>query len=386
VLTTGCRLNQSESDALRHKLLLQGVRLVAEPSQADVCYVNTCTVTAAADRSSMQQLHRARRACPRVVALGCLAERDPDRLRAAGADEVWPNASRQRALAGCRPAPARSRALLKVQDGCGRRCAYCVVSGLRGRPWSLPVPAALAQFQSLAGDGFGEVVLTGLNLGSYESEGTDLAGLVRSLLHIPGPRIRIGSVEPDSVTDWFIALVAEPRVCPHVHLPLQSGDDAILQAMHRPYRTDDYRRAVERLRRVRPDINIGADVIAGFPGETDASFERTLDVLARTPVSYLHAFGYSPRPGTEAALLPDRPAPAAVRARVRRLRDLSTGRRREYGLRFLGQTRTAVIESTRSCLTDNYLSLPLAAATARRGALADVLIEARDGRLAGRLI
>jgi threonylcarbamoyladenosine tRNA methylthiotransferase MtaB len=359
---------------------------VRSPGDADVCYVNTCTVTAAADRSSVQIVRRARRACGRVIALGCLAERDPERLRAAEATEVWSNARKQQELADAAPKPVRSRALLKVQDGCPRRCAYCVVSGLRGSPWSMPVAKALERFCRLAAQGFNEIVLTGLNLGLYESDGTRLHGLIRQLLAaVPGPRIRIGSIEPDTVGSELIGVLENPRVCAHTHLPLQSGDDGILQAMHRPYSTADYRRLVDSLRSARPDINIGADVIAGFPGETDASFERTVKFLEQTPVTYLHAFAYSPRPGTPAGA-ERRPPAAAVKERVRRLRAFSASRRAAYESGFAGSVRPAVVETGSSALTDNYIRVKLPGSSPPPGVLVDLRLEPAGDGLSGRPI
>ena len=383
ILTTGCRLNQSESDALRQQLLLQGVRIVADPADADVCYVNTCTVTAAADRSSMQLLHRARRAATRVIALGCLAERDPERLRAAGADETWTNRHKQQQLAGITPLPVRSRALLKVQDGCRRRCSYCAVSGLRGEPRSLPVADALRQFDELASQGFNEVVLTGLNLGTYDDAGTTLAGLVVRMLERPGAaRIRIGSIEPDTVGDDLIRLLSHPRLCPHLHLPLQSGDDAVLDAMRRPYTRADYERLVARIRHVCPDSCIGADVIAGFPGEDDDAFNRTLALIERAQLSYLHAFTFSARPGTDAARGATIPVTVA-RDRVRRLRAVSENHRQAFERRFVGTVRRAIIETPRSALTDNYLRLDVNGGGLARGSLVPLQVERAGDRLSG---
>ena len=383
ILTTGCRLNQSESDALRQQLLLQGVRIVADPADADVCYVNTCTVTAAADRSSMQLLHRARRAAAHVVALGCLAERDPERLQAAGADETWTNDHKQEQLAGITPLPERSRALLKVQDGCRRRCSYCAVSGLRGEPKSLPVADALRQFDDLTGSGFNEVVLTGLNLGTYDDAGTTLTGLVARLLERPGAaRIRIGSIEPDTVGDELIRLLSHPRLCPHLHLPLQSGDDVVLHAMRRPYASSDYERLVARVRTACPDCSIGADVIAGFPGEDDAAFDRTLELVERTQLSYLHAFTFSARPGTDAACGAAIPV-AMARYRVHRLRAVSENHRQAFERRFIGTVRRAIVETPRSALTDNYLRLDVNGRGLARGDLVPLLVQRTDGRLSG---
>ena len=365
ILTAGCRLNQSESDALRHKLVLQGVTIVESAEEADTIYVNTCTVTAQADRSSTQMIHRACRAerRPRVVVLGCLAERSPEQVRrVAGVTEVWNNEKKQSEIAGIDPAPVRSRAILKVQDGCDRRCSYCVVSGLRGEPRSVPAHTVRERFERLLARGFHEVVLTGLNLGTYRDGGTTLSGLLEKLLYVcPDARIRLASVEPDTFDDALFAVIADKRVCPHFHIPLQSGDDPVLARMNRRYQSAEFGRLVERIIKVRPDVNIGTDVIVGFPGESDESFRRTRQFLAQMPVGYLHVFSFSPRPGIEQT--DGEPVRSQVmRERVTELRAFSDERRHDYQVRFVGTVRPSVVETTRTALTDNYLRLRLTCA------------------------
>jgi threonylcarbamoyladenosine tRNA methylthiotransferase MtaB len=366
ILTAGCRLNQSESDALRHRLALQGFTIVDSPDEADTVYVNTCTVTGQADRSSTQLIRRACRAerRPRVVVLGCLAQRSPEQVgRIAGVAEVWNNEMKQAEIEGLDPAPVRSRAILKVQDGCDRRCSYCVVSSLRGEPRSVPATKVLEQFQQLLAGGFHEVVLTGLNLGTYDDGGTTLAGLLSQLLALRrDARVRLASVEPDTFDDALLRVIADDRVCPHFHIPLQSGDDAVLALMKRPYRTVEFGRLVERIIGARPDANIGTDVMVGFPGETDESFQRTRLFLARNPVGYLHVFPFSSRPGTRHGLHVEAVPTQVVRERVAELRAFSDRRRQEYQVRFAGAVRPAVVETTRTALTDNYLRLRLTCA------------------------
>ncbi len=361
ILTAGCRLNQSESDALRHRLVLRGVTVVESAKAADTVYVNTCTVTAQADRSSIQLIRRAGRVVggPRVVVLGCLAERSPDRVRhLAGVSEVWNNDRKQAEVGEIDPVPVRSRAILKVQDGCDRRCSYCVVSGLRGDPRSVPASRVRERFERLLAAGFHEVVLTGLNLGTYRDSGTSLGGLLETLIEsCRNARIRLASVEPDTFDDALLAVLADSRICPHFHIPLQSGDDAVLARMNRRYRTADFGRLVERIGRARPDVNIGTDVIVGFPGENGESFRRTREFLAGMPVGYLHVFPFSARPGTERACRGEPVPSPVVHERVVELRAFSDQRRQEYQARFVGAVRAAVVETDRTALTDNYLRL-----------------------------
>ncbi|UCG44394.1 MAG: radical SAM protein [candidate division WOR-3 bacterium] len=383
ILTAGCRLNQSESDALRAMLLRQGVAVVADPAQADVCYVNTCTVTGAADRSSMQLVRRAARSGARLVVMGCLVERDQDRVKdIEGVSDVWGNADKERRLARFGPSPERSRALLKVQDGCDRDCAYCVVSGLRGAPASVPASEVEKRFLSLVDDGFREVVLTGLNLGLYNDGGIGLAGLVRRLLDSDGrARVRLGSVEPDTADRRLLDVLREPRVCPHLHLPMQTGDDRLLGRMGRRYSTGRFAELVRQTRKARPDVNIGVDVIAGLPGEDDASFRRTEDLVRSLRPGYLHAFSFSPRPGTRAASMDRVPSAATRRLRVSRLREVSVRLREEYESRYVGSVRRAVVETRSAALTDNYMRLRLRCDRAPKPrSLVDVqVVNGKDG-------
>ncbi|MFO7650993.1 MAG: radical SAM protein [bacterium] len=386
VLTAGCRLNQSESDALRAQLRRQGIAVVEEPAQADTVYVNTCTVTAAADRSSLQLVHRAARSGARVVVLGCLAEREPGRVTGlAGVAEVWDNARKQAELAGAVPEPARSRALLKVQDGCARRCAYCVVSGLRGPERSVPVAAVERALAELVEQGFEEIVLTGLNLGAYhEANGTTLAGLLERLLGRPGRfRVRLGSVEPDTVDQRLLRLLSHEKLCPHLHLPMQTGDDRLLESTGRPYRAADFARLCDAAVRSNPDTAIGADVICGLPGEDEESFEVTRRFIAGLPVAYLHAFTFSPRPGTRAEGMAGRAETHSARARVKELRRFSDERRAGFGARYIGSERFALAETDRTALTDNYLKLVLSGCRVEPGRLCRVRIGGGDGGLTG---
>ena len=366
IVTAGCRLNQAESDALSAWLRLQGFTVVREPAEADVCYVNTCTVTAAADRSSLQLVRRAAgRDGTRVVVMGCLAERRPERLREIpGVSEVW-SAREKRRATGLVPVPVRSRPLLKVQDGCDRGCAFCVVSRVRGAPVSVDPDRVAHAVADLVSAGHCEVVLTGLNLGRYHHGATRLAGLLARLLCVPGSfRLRLGSLEPDSIDDRLVEALADERICPHFHLALQSADDRLLTAMNRRYGFAAFRRLVGRLVRDRTDACIGADVISGLPGESPESAGLTHERLAELPLAYLHAFTYSVRPGTPAAQMPGRVPAHEASARTARLRRLSTEFGRRYASRFPGSVRDAVVESDRVVVTDNYLRVRLCEPTA----------------------
>ncbi len=398
VITVGCRLNQAESDSLRGRLIRAGIAVspyrlngrLLDLSTVSRIYINTCAVTRQAERSSLAEIRRACRLQPKpwVVVLGCFAEKAPERLkRIAGVNEVWTNLKKQRLIAGQIPTPVRSRALLKVQDGCDRHCGYCLVSYLRGKPVSLPAPQVVEQFQSLVCAGFQEIVLTGLNLGRYEHNGMDLAGLLNALLKKPGDfRIRLSSLEPDLFTERLLEMIADSKVCAHFHIPLQSGDDRILALMGRRYTVKKYDHLISQILMSRPDVCIGADVIVGFPGEDDESFKRTMIYLSSSTLSYFHVFPYSLRLGTPAAQFGD-PIPQGEKTeRVGILRQLSQKKRLEFARRFVGDVRQVIVEPNLKALTDNYLRLScpdLRGKEYQPGRMAEMKIELAGDKLIG---
>jgi threonylcarbamoyladenosine tRNA methylthiotransferase MtaB len=362
----------------------------AEPSDddADVVVVNTCTVTARADQESRQWIRRLARTRPgaRIVVTGCYAQRAPEELRAlpgvslvlgtAEREEIaaWLPASRapahpgagerppidvavaparaRRAIAASTPtAFGRTRALLKVQDGCDSFCTYCIVPYVRGRARSLAVSVILDQARRLLDAGFHELVLTGADLGSYGDDRTErprLAALIEALLALGAShRVRLSSIEPHKVPPELIDLLGtEPRLCRHLHLPLQSGSAAVLRAMRRAYEPGAYARLVERAASRGP-MGIGADVIVGFPGEGEAEFEETVSFVRSLPLSYLHVFRYSPRPGT-ASVRGERGVSVAVaRERSERLRRMGDEMERRFHDSLVGATLPCVPERGR---------------------------------------
>ena len=359
---------------MRARLADSGWSEAGTAEGADVVVVNTCTVTARADQEARQLVRSIARRAPRarIVVTGCYAQRAPGEVAAIpGVSLVLGTAERERieeyvgagSADGAIPlhvAPARAkrafakstpvsfgrtRALLKVQDGCDAFCSYCVVPYVRGRSRSLPLEDAVAQGARLLEAGFCEIVVTGADLGSY---GADLgapgllAPLVERLLALDSRhRVRISSIEPEKVPDALVEMIgSEGRLCPHLHLPLQSGSDAILASMRRRYRAREYARLIERVA-ARGTVAIGADVIVGYPGEGDAEFEETVRFVEDSPISYLHVFRYSARPGTVAAPLP---APTAARARAAELRELGQAKERAFYESLVGTTRPVLLE------------------------------------------
>jgi threonylcarbamoyladenosine tRNA methylthiotransferase MtaB len=392
-LTLGCKLNRFDSADIEAELERRGYERERDFSAAAVVVVNTCAVTCKADAEARRLVRQVRRANPgcRLLVTGCYAELDPEALGALDrVDRVFGNRDKRRVGAildemgivppgggratgdrGCEAVPAlrfgeRGRAYLKIQEGCDLACSYCVIPRLRGRSRSVSGEQAEADLLSLAADGYGEIVLTGVNTGDWGRDlepRRTLLDLLSGLLAVAGrSRIRLNSLEPLTVTDGIVRLMAEePRLAPHLQVPLQSGSEAVLRAMRRNYRPAQYLERVETLRRAVPHAAIGADVIVGFPGETDERFEETFRFVEDSPLDYLHVFPWSPRPGVPAASLPGRPHGVAVAERSARLRALGERRFLEFRRRFVGRTLDAVVlggpgeDGSSRALTGNYI-------------------------------
>lgn len=368
--TLGCKVNRVESDTVARELLAMGGRLVDE-SEADVVVVNTCTVTGEADAKARKAVRRALRSPsrPLVVVTGCLAALDAEGLRALDSRVIVDAekdalAARVAELVGARGAPHgspvsarmpsptdraaegfRTRAMVKVQDGCDTRCTYCIVPDARGLPRSVPAAQVLAECEQLVSAGACEIVLTGINLGNFESDGLDLPGLTAQVAQTGVARLRISSVEPLSCTHELAAVMQQhSNVVRHLHLPLQSGSDPVLAAMGRGYTTEKFEADVQRLRAVVPDIALTTDVIAGFPGETDADHEATIALCERVGFSRLHVFRYSPRAGTPAAGRADQVPTEVTARRAEELRRLDAALRERFLESRLGSEVEILVE------------------------------------------
>ncbi len=381
VKTFGCRVNQAEGESLKASLLAGGSSESEGFEDADVCVVNTCTVTAEADREALALLRRVVRRNPaaRLVVTGCLATRDPELVRTAAPSAVLVGNDAKAsipAMFGCSPAPAeaalpsvsgRSRAFLKVQDGCNMTCSYCTIPSIRHQLSTVPLPELLERVRALAAAGVPEIVLCGIRLGRYLHRApgeprVDLGGLVSRILDVPGDfRVRLSSLEVTDVTDRLLALMASSggRLCPSLHLPLQSGSDPVLKRMKRWYSAEYYRRRVDAYRAAVPQGALFSDVMTGFPGETDAEHGESLAFAEAIGFDGLHVFRYSPRPGTSAAKR-KAPDPRVVRARSEQWRVLDAARRVAHAARSIGQIRTVAPElSGRAGLTEDFLTVAL---------------------------
>lgn len=373
--TLGCKLNQAESEALMRTLAGQGYQVVAGAGEADILVVNTCTVTATADAKGRHLLRRLHREHPPawLVVTGCYAGRDPRRLAGmAGVSLVVPQAEKERlpellreGLGGPRgsekerPLPLRRRALVKVQDGCSLGCTYCIVPRVRGKGWCRPPGEVVAEVDQRVAEGYQEVVLTGTQVGGYRWNGADLADLLAAVLATGVARLRLTSLQPQDLSPRLLGLWQDPRLCPHFHFPLQSGSDRVLRAMGRRYLAADFRRAVARVREAVPAAAITTDVMVGFPGEEEADFQETLALCRELGLARIHAFPFSPRPGTPAAALAPVKEPLK-RARLGRLLALAQESQRHYRAAFLGQALPVLWEQpvgqgTWTGLTANYL-------------------------------
>ncbi|MBI2969586.1 MAG: tRNA (N(6)-L-threonylcarbamoyladenosine(37)-C(2))-methylthiotransferase MtaB [Gammaproteobacteria bacterium] len=376
----GCRVNEAELQRWAAGFLAAGCRVVPQPEQADLLVVNTCAVTQEAVRKSRQMIRRARRASPtaKLVVSGCYASLDPklrrdlsgidllvhndgkdelvDRVRRELIPQAMP-ALAQRPGEAALFARGRSRAFIKVQDGCRYRCSYCIVTVARGAERSRPVEEILDEIRALVAAGVKEVVLTGVHIGGYGSDsGENLALLIRRVLRESGvSRLRLGSLEPWDLGEEFLELFDDPRMMPHLHLPLQSGCDAVLRRMARRTQTRGFAQLVKDARARVPDLNITTDIIVGFPGETDAQWRQGLAFIREMGFAHVHIFPYSRREGTRAASMPD-PVPDPVRrARVGELDSLARSMRAEFLGRFCGRTLPVLMENAGRGYTPNYL-------------------------------
>ena len=440
----GCRASQADGAALKKQLLQAGLAEARKTDSTDVVVLNTCTVTAAADaevRQVIRRIHRQNPQC-RILVTGCYAQRAPEEI--AGLEGVsWVVGNSHKHLvadlvregmdeearrlgSGIRPrllqidevgaanpaevqvgeisaefhfAPAfpddRTRPTLKVQDGCNARCSFCIIPAVRGRSRSLPPDSVIQEVRRLEGQGYKEIVLSGINLGSYGRDlgrRIDFLGLLESILSATSiPRIRISSLEPMDVGPQLIRLVGrEDRLAQHLHVPLQSGCDRILRQMNRRYWAAQYAERVLAIREQIPDSGIGADVMVGFPGETETDHAASARFIESLPFTYLHIFPYSPRPGTPAAAERDQVNGQAIRRRGEEIRAVIRAKRQAFLAAQVGRTLSALTldeteDGSRVALSSNYLKIVLPASAMAPNTLLEVRIgRTHEGLLYGR--
>ncbi len=388
--TLGCKLNQAETESLAWQFAASGHHIVDSVTEADVFIMNTCTVTGTADAKVRRRLRAAHQRNPDafVVATGCYAQREPGALAAiSGVGLVVSNADKPllpellnevvrgaslrpavepaEAVAAIPPASPRTRSFLKVQDGCQGACAYCVVPLVRSEERSVPAETVLAEVRHRLARGIREIVLTGTEVGSYADRGRHLKDLLGDILAGTGiTRLRLSSVQPQEISPALLSLWRDSRLCPHFHLSIQSGSDATLRAMRRRYSVFNYIHALSLIRESVPQAAVTTDIIVGFPGETDTTFEESLRVCRELQFARIHVFPFSPRPGTAAASFPGRVDSRVVRARTKRMLSLAEESAHSFRVAFRGHTRPVLWErrdasGAWSGFTDNYIPVTL---------------------------
>ena len=392
----GCRLNEAELERWSSDCRARGFQLTAEAEQADLVVLNTCAVTAESVRKSRQMIRRTHQTNPqaKLVVSGCHAALSPEETAAElGVDLVVPNTDKDRLIeiaareldlplmprSATEPgenllfARGRQRAFIKVQDGCRYRCAFCIVTQARGEERSRPIDDVIDEIRQLQAGGIREVVLAGVHLGGYGSDqGSTLAQLVDAVLdRTPIERVRLGSLEPWELDENFWSLFVNPRLMPHLHLPIQSGADSVLRRMSRRCRTDEFRALAAQARATVPGFNITTDIIVGFPGETETEWQQTFDFVDQMAFGHIHIFTYSAREGTKAAKMPNQVPREIKRARSQALHALALHQRRAVLAAALGKDYSVLVESdssqatsdkhTWTGYTQNYLRMDIVA-------------------------
>ena len=387
----GCRASQADGVAIEALLSESGLAAAPRRADADLVVLNTCTVTGAADDDVRQTVRRVNREndSARILVTGCYAQRAPEELaELPGVAWVVGNSHKSQiadlisnaeyhgqihvddvfaphdflSAAATDAAGRHTRPNLKIQDGCNSRCSFCIIPSVRGASRSAPLERVVEQVRELSLR-HREIVLTGINLGRWGREsGARLADLLRTILRETGiERLRLSSVEPMDFSDDLLSLMASSRIAKHVHAPLQSGSDAVLRRMRRKYRTRHYSGRIQMARSLMPDAAIGADVMVGFPGETDQEFEQSRTFIESLPFTYLHVFTYSERPGTPAADTPDQVPMAIRRERNRILRELAEAKNLAFRRRMVGaKLKVVTINPPGTAITENYLNVKLA--------------------------
>lgn len=394
ILTLGCRTNQAESAHIERGLQEAGHEIVCLEEKPELCIVNTCTVTSSADNQSRNLIRKASGYGSRVIATGCYVElnKGDAGLKDAGA-ELVSNLEKHNIIKLIPPvissihsgrySSSRHRPNVKVQDGCNYSCSYCAIPFARGRSRSVPEVAIIEDIRRYEAIGCHEIVLTGIHLASYGldmSPKKSLAALINNiLLKTSIERIRLSSISVNNLGDDILELFDDKRICQHLHIPLQSGDDSVLRLMNRPYSSKQYLSKIDRIFNQYSDIAIGTDIIVGFPEEDDQKFINTYNMLSSVPLAYLHVFPYSPRPGTKAYRLKDMANRHIMKDRVARLRALGADMRLSYISRNINKIKDIIIEeSSDDCMigtTGNFIKVNIENAVGiDKGMLMDVRI------------
>jgi len=373
IVTLGCRTNQYESQGYADQLRAMGYEPASDSEAADVCIVNTCTVTESADSSSRLKIRQLVRDNPeaKIAVTGCMAESAPNVITTLGENiHLIPNKIKEQLIEQLFPDEVEwpefriqafdghTRAFVKVQDGCNSFCTYCIIPYVRGRSRSRPIAEVVAEVEGLVANGYKEVVITGINVGDFDNGGR-LVDLVRAVDSVEGlKRLRISSIDPDEVDEQLQEAVLNGKhTCPSMHIVLQAGSNVTLKRMNRKYTKQVFLDTVERLKRAKPDFTVTTDVIVGFPGETEADFEETLDVVRAVKFAKIHVFPYSIRARTRAALYPNQVPKPVIEERKQRLLRLAEKTAFELRAEYVGRTAEVLLEENGEGHTDNFLKV-----------------------------
>jgi threonylcarbamoyladenosine tRNA methylthiotransferase MtaB len=377
--TLGCKLNQAETESLARQFVKAGYELVEHPKEADVYILNTCTVTRTADAKARHLLRVAHRQNPNVfiIATGCYAQRaDAELKNIEGVNCVTDNSEKDNLLQVVQKIPQkaqtikeptataaafRTRSFIKIQDGCRNFCAYCIVPYVRCIEVSAPPDAIINELKQRTAESYQEIVLTGTRVGGYNFSGLDLTGLLQRILaETKIPRVRLSSLQPQEISSELIEQWQNHRLCPHFHLSLQSGSIDVLKRMKRHYTLEDYRRAANLIRKEVPTVAVTTDVIVGFPGETDKEFEESLEFCRKIGFARIHVFSYSPRSGTEAAIMPGQVPDKVIKERSQQMLVLAKESARNFKESFAGESMDVLWEKQTddgdwTGITGNYI-------------------------------
>ena len=399
VLTLGCRVNQAESSVIEGTLRHHGISIVSLDENPGYCIINTCTVTGKSDAQSRQLIRRASRTGAKIIVTGCYSQlKKEEVMRMDGVLRVVPSEDKEKIagfILGEETEPLfhfhdRVRPNLKIQDGCNFSCSYCAVPLARGRSRSLPLAKVEERVRMIEAQGYYEIVLSGIHLGGYGKDlprKTSLAKLIKRIIaRTDIRRIRLSSLEINEVDDELLEVLDDARVCKHLHLPLQSGSDAVLRRMNRNYSLRTYRNKVAKILSTYSDIAIGSDIIVGFPGESDEDFEETYQIIADTPFAYLHVFPFSPRINTRASIMLRKVPNKVIVGRAQTLKNLSIMKKEQYASRQLNKIVDVIIEGKEGLYhmtgtTGNYMKIRVTAQNLRRGALVFIRSAEIEGRI-----
>lgn len=417
--TLGCRLNFSESGSIAHGFAQRGYEIVDFNEPSDVVFLNTCTVTDGADSSCRNLIRKAQKTSPeaKIVVAGCYAQMEADKIKAMqGVDLILGTSEKYKVFDyldeeeetaikidktnefwGASTTPSdegHTRAFLKIQDGCNYVCSFCIIPFARGRSRTITIAEAKNQAMDLIENGYKEIVLTGVNIGEYEStSGEKLSDLTREIVDITGlKRLRFSSVEPNTITEDLLKVLKDSgKYQEHFHVPLQSGDDDILTSMRRKYRTADYRRIMGLIQEYFPNTSVGADIITGYPGETDEQFQNTIEFLKEMPITHFHVFPYSKRKGTTAAKAENHIQADVKKARVKKLIELGERKLLEFSMRQLNTNTEVLFERKKNEYfhghTSHYLKIKVKSDADLKNEIRNVRIVSFDGKnLVGEII